>query len=617
MTTARMFLRLRLAALIASMALAGCSTAPVQKGEIIEPVFTADRILQEDVVYQGEAIISDPWQGFNRTMYRFNYRFDKYVFLPVVRGYQWITPDIVETGIHNFFRNLGDVTTLINSILQLNLEKMVANRTAELAESEARYRGLVANALVGVFNSTLDGRFTFVNDAMARMFDFDTPEQMIAQGALGRWRDQKDRERMLAEFQQQGEVTNFEAETITHTDQKIDVLFSAKQIGNDIFGMVMDITKRKRIEKELQKSYDLLKHLLSSIPDTVFSVRLPERVVEWAEDSYNTMGLGQNPRHVQGQSTQKYFASPEDYKNFGEIQRQAIREGKRYMRTEVMLRREDGTHFPAEITGTFYRENGEITRITALARDITDRKQAEQKLLDYQQRIKAMASQLAIVEEKERQRIAVDLHDHVGQSLALARMQLASARKSAAESALADKLDDKFDDISDTLIEALEDTQQLMLELSSPAMNESGLSAAISEWLELQIGSRHGIKTEFIDNIPDDPGKKLDANVKTIIFRNVRELLFNVVKHARANKIRVRLEERNTIMRIIVEDDGMGFEPRAVTEAGGKIGGFGLFSVNELMADLSGSLRIVSEPGKGCTAILSVPFGGHDNKNRS
>jgi PAS domain S-box-containing protein len=462
------------------------------------------------------------------------------------------------------------------------LSRKVRERTAEVEESETKYRGLVDNSIVGVFASTIEGRFTFVNDAMARMFDFDSPEAMIAQGSIERWREPGDRARMLAELKKHGRVTNFEAETLTHTDQKIDVLFSARQIGNDIFGMAMDVTERKRIERELQKSHNLLKHLLSSIPDAVFSVRLPERVIEWAEDSYNTMGLGDKPGHVQGLSTLKYFAKPEDYKNFGEIQRQAIREGKRYMRTEVMLRREDGTHFPAEITGTFYRENGEITRITALARDITDRKQAEQKLIDYQQRLKAMASQLAIVEEKERQRIAFDLHDHVGQSLALARMQLASARKSAAESALAEKLDD----ISDTLLEALEDTQQLMLELSSPAMNESGLSAAISEWLELQIGSRHSIKTEFIDNIPDDLEKKLDANVRTIIFRNVRELLYNVVKHARANKISVRLEDRNTIMRIIVEDDGMGFEPHAVTEAGSKISGFGLFSIEELMADL-------------------------------
>jgi PAS domain S-box-containing protein len=380
---------------------------------------------------------------------------------------------------------LARVRTHVNlRNLQMKLEEIVANRTAELTKSEAKYRGLVENSIVGVFASTIDGRFTFVNDAIAKMYDFDSPELMIDQGSLERWCDPRDRARMLAELQKHGMVTNFEAATITHTDRKIDVLFSARQIGNDIVGMVMDIT---------------------------------------------------------------------------------------------------------------------------------DRKEAEQKLFDYQQRLKAMASQLAIVEEKERQRIAVDLHDHVGQSLALARMQLASAGKSATESALADKLDD----ISDTLLEALEDTQQLMLELSSPAMNESDLSAAISEWLELQIGSRHGIKAEFIDNIPDDPGKKLDANVRTILFRNVRELLFNVVKHARANKIRVRLEDRHTIMRIIVEDDGMGFDPSAVTQTWSKASGFGLFSVKELMADLSGSLRIVSEPGKGCTAILSVPYSVADGQVES
>ena len=75
--------------------------------------------------------------------------------------------------------------------MQLNLEEMVAERTAELAESEAKYRGLVDNSIVGVFSSTLDGRFTFVNDAMARMFDFDSPEQMIAQRSLERWSDQR------------------------------------------------------------------------------------------------------------------------------------------------------------------------------------------------------------------------------------------------------------------------------------------------------------------------------------------------------------------------------------------------------------------------------------------
>ncbi len=138
--------------------------------------------------------------------------------------------------------------------MRLNLVELVTERTAELARSEAKYRGLVENALVGVFNSTPDGRFIFVNEALARMFDLESPEQMTAQGSLDRWSDPKDRERMLAEFQQHGKVTNFEAEAITHTDRHIHVLFSAQQVGNDIIGMVMDITERKQAETKLQKA---------------------------------------------------------------------------------------------------------------------------------------------------------------------------------------------------------------------------------------------------------------------------------------------------------------------------------------------------------------------------
>ncbi len=374
--------------------------------------------------------------------------------------------------------------------MQLHLEDLVAQRTAELTatdeelvKSEAKYRGLVDTSLVGVFHSRINGQFIFVNEAFARMFDFDSPEQMAAEGSISRWADPIRRELFLTELREQGSVSNFETESITHTGRYIHVLFSATLNGDNISGMVMDITDRKR---------------------------------------------------------------------------------------------------------------------------------AEQKILDYQQRLKTLASQLTIIEEKERRRIAAGLHDHVGQSLALARVQLASARQLSSES----KITDKLDDISDTLLKTLEDTQLLMLELSSPAMHEIGLSSAISEWLESQIGKKHSLKTEVIDNIPDNRRKTLNPNVRIILFRNVRELLVNVVKHARANKASVRLEDRSSSIRIIVEDDGIGFEPRAVIQAGNKIGGFGLFSIEELMADLGGNLKIVSEPGKGCTAILSAPFGVDDRQER-
>ena len=110
-------------ALTVGLMLGGCSTAPVQKGESVPPQYSAKDILQPGVVYAG-AQISDPWEGFNRTMYRFNYRFDKYVFLPAVRGYQWLVPDFFQARFHDFLNTWKrDFATLYNSALQLSPEK--------------------------------------------------------------------------------------------------------------------------------------------------------------------------------------------------------------------------------------------------------------------------------------------------------------------------------------------------------------------------------------------------------------------------------------------------------------------------------------------------------------
>ena len=139
-------------------------------------------------------------------------------------------------------------------------------------------------------------------------------------------------------------------------------------------------------------------------------------------------------------------------------------------------------------------------------------------------------------------------------------------------------------------------------------MNELGLSAAISEWLEEQIEKRQGLKTEFVDNLKDEHRKTLDENVRAILFRNVRELLTNVVKHARANKVRVHLTEETNGVKIVVEDDGIGFAPGAESIKQKQTGAFGLFSIQERMSDLGGSFDIQSELGKGCKATLTVPI---------
>jgi signal transduction histidine kinase len=211
--------------------------------------------------------------------------------------------------------------------------------------------------------------------------------------------------------------------------------------------------------------------------------------------------------------------------------------------------------------------------------------------------------ELTITEEQERRRIAAELHDNAAQSLAFARMQLVSAEKDVAGTPAAEKLSD----LSQLLKDSLHQIREVLLDLSSPALHEIGLAAALSEWLEEQAGRRHSLQTAFVDET-DSPS--LTHDTRAMLYRNVRELLTNVIKHADAKKVAVRMESSENELRIIVEDDGRGFDPEVVSQRPSGEGAFGLFSIRERMFDMGGSLEIISAPEKGCKAVLCVPLEG-------
>ena len=134
-------------------------------------------------------------------------------------------------------------------------------------------------------------------------------------------------------------------------------------------------------------------------------------------------------------------------------------------------------------------------------------------------------------------------------------------------------------------------------------MNEIGLGAAISEWLEEHVQKRHELEIDFVDTC----GKvALNEDVRAILFRSVRELLSNVVKHAQASKVCVGLIKTGSQLTIAVQDDGVGFNFFKVFGMTRTQGGFGLFSIQERMADLGGGFKVQSEPGKGCLVELVV-----------
>ena len=130
--------------LITMFSMVACSTGPAMQMEnYSEPVFTAEHILPEDAEARSASNVYDPWQGMNRRIYNFNYHFDRYVFLPAVRGYQNVTPDFAEKGVSNFFDNLRDVNTFLNSVLQLSPTKSAQSLGRVAVNSTIGLLGLV------------------------------------------------------------------------------------------------------------------------------------------------------------------------------------------------------------------------------------------------------------------------------------------------------------------------------------------------------------------------------------------------------------------------------------------------------------------------------------------
>ena len=236
----------------------------------------------------------------------------------------------------------------------------------------------------------------------------------------------------------------------------------------------------------------------------------------------------------------------------------------------------------------------------ALRKEITEHKRTEKRLLEYQQRLRSLASELTLTEERQRRRFATDLHDSIGQTLAISKMKLSQLRNAGSDN----ETGRQIDEINSLIEQTIQDTRTLTFQLSPPILYELGLEVAV-EWLTEKFQEQHGITTDFID---DGKSKPLDNDIRVILFRKIRELLFNIAKHASAQNVTVAMGREEKNIRIEISDDGKGFDVSSLDTSMGKNEGFGLFSIRERLDFLGGSLEIHSKTGKGTKVVLVAPL---------
>jgi glucose-6-phosphate-specific signal transduction histidine kinase len=227
--------------------------------------------------------------------------------------------------------------------------------------------------------------------------------------------------------------------------------------------------------------------------------------------------------------------------------------------------------------------DGTIEGIIEAMRDITERRRAEEALQQYTARLRALTTRLAEVAENERQRLARELHDQLGQNLTALGINLNIIRARVGKEA--DTVSTRLDDSLSLIEETAERIRDLMGDLRPPVLDDYGLLAAL-HWYGEQFGRR--------------------TDIETALFRIAQEALTNVAKHAQATQVRVVVETGPDMVRLVVSDDGIGFQHTDQPRRGAQ-GAWGLLTMNERAEAVGGRCQVDSSAGQRTRVIVEVP----------
>ncbi|NIP23132.1 MAG: PAS domain S-box protein [Phycisphaerae bacterium] len=355
----------------------------------------------------------------------------------------------------------------------------------------------------------------------------------------------------------------------------------------------LDITERKQAVEQLRQREQTLRAFLNAPTESAILVDTEGTILD-----INTIGakrLGKSTDEIIGMGIYDYLPS--------DVAEYRMAKGNEVIRSNKPLRFQDeraGRYYDNNIYPVFDDE-GRISALAVFSGDITERKQAEERVCKYQGQLKSLASQLTLAEERERRRIAIELHDEISQSLFISKIKLEELQKSGPDKTF----DETLNEINDSLGRIITSMRSLIFDLSSPVLYELGFEEAVAEWLTEQVERKYDIATEFED---DGLPKPLDDDIRVILFRNVRELLINVVKHARAKNIKVSIRKIGSRIHVSVEDDGVGFDSAGAESLITGKEAFGLFSIRERLEHLGGNLEIDSSPGCGCRITITSPL---------
>jgi PAS domain S-box-containing protein len=267
-----------------------------------------------------------------------------------------------------------------------------------------------------------------------------------------------------------------------------------------------------------------------------------------------------------------------------------------------------------------FAEDGTVESILAVSREITRYKTAQRllegarselevKVAERTTELRRLATELSMAGLRERRRIASELHDELQQLLASCRLRLDALR----EQTLPVPVVGSIDQICGILDRAIRETRALTFRLANPVLNQFGLGPALKDLCETTT-AEYGVPFDFAD---DGEPKPLSDHCRDVVYRCVRELVINVVRHSGARRARISLLHVGAFARVVVSDDGKGFDVERAGLGFSRTGGFGLFHAREELQACGARIEFRSQPGFGTSVVVEVPLLGQEGSDET
>jgi PAS domain S-box-containing protein len=480
-------------------------------------------------------------------------------------------------------------------------------RNLTIPEGDVLYREMLEVLPVAVFIHS-NGRFVYANQEAAGLYGLTGASQLV--------------DRTLAEFIHPEDVHKFQKtflENPENIDEKhyielrivqaenvvrnlevtsVPVLFAGKKAR---LAICVDRTEQKQIKNFLLNHLVFLETLIDTIPNPIF-YKTRDGHYLGCNKMFAKKILGLPRQKIIGRTVYDFpeHISLKDADIFHQYD-QILFEQPGVQVFESKLVCADGIKRDFIFYKAPFRDaDNIIAGLVGIMVDITELRKVEQDLYRYQDKLRGLSSSMALADELERHKIATNLHEQIGQALAVSKMKLGALQ----EVAFTREMLLSLNEIRELIGQSLQDTRSLTFELSPPVLYEMGLKAAL-EWLVENVADRGTISYSY-----EDDGKvpELDGEVSVLLFRATRELLINVAFHSDATDAVVNFSQDDQNVYIQVEDNGIGFDLTKIDEKNVELSaGMGLFSIRERINHLGGRLEVESKPGEGTRVTIVSP----------